>query len=155
MFCIRGEQHEHSVNTSFILSYGLVCTILGRVAPESVARAWCEYHLEGMSILRYTYRSLAQAAEMREGKRTLFIGCSAISKASHIIWGTEAAMKSWNQDFLRLFLWHICAKGHALGALIEMEARVCRYNPWEYGWRDGWTQCVYIDRNEYFECDFE
>ncbi len=20
---------------------------------------------------------------------------------------------------------------------------------WEYGWRDGWTQCVYIDRNEY------
>lgn len=44
--------------------------------------------------------------------------------------------------FLRLFLWHICAKGHALGALIEMEARVCKYNPWEYGWRDGWTECL-------------
>ncbi|EFC4832110.1 hypothetical protein CS815_005185 [Escherichia coli] len=28
----------------------LVCTILGRVAPESVARAWCEYQLEGMSL---------------------------------------------------------------------------------------------------------
>lgn len=49
----------------------LACTILGRVAPESVARAWCEYHLEGMSILRYTYRSLAKAAEMREGKTSL------------------------------------------------------------------------------------
>lgn len=80
-------------------------------------------------------------------KKYLFIGCSAISKASHIRSGDEKL----ESGVLRLFLRHICAKGHALGALMEMEARLCRYNPWEYGWRDGWTQCVYIDRNEYFE----
>ncbi|ENT6533532.1 hypothetical protein ACFD8T_005712, partial [Escherichia coli] len=110
--------------------------------------------LEGMSILRYTYRSLAQAAEMREGKEPLYRLFSYLEGLAHYL-GYRSGDEKLESGFLRLFLWHICAKGHALGALIEMEARVCRYNPWEYGWRDGWTQCVYIDRNEYFECDFE
>ncbi|EJI6646708.1 hypothetical protein RCT21_25710 [Escherichia marmotae] len=132
----------------------LVCTILGKVAPESVARAWCEYHLEGMSILRYTYRSLAKAAEMREGKVPLYRLFSYLEGLAHYL-GYRSGDEKLESGFLRLFLWHLCAKGHALGALMEMEARVCKYNPWVYGWRDGWTQCVYIDRNEYFECDFE
>ena len=62
------------MNSLLILLYVVVWrvyTILRVIAPESAARAWCEYHLEGMSILRYTYRTLAKAAEMREGEAPL------------------------------------------------------------------------------------
>ncbi len=95
------------MNSLLILLYVVVWrvyTILRVIAPESAARAWCEYHLEGMSILRYTYRTLAKAAEMREGEAPLPPeGCPVILKASHIIWVTKAAMKSWNQDFSGCF----------------------------------------------------
>ncbi|EOY9082820.1 hypothetical protein ACQFME_002718 [Escherichia coli] len=87
----------------------LVCTILGRVAPESVARAWCEYHLEGMSILRYTYRSLAKAAEMREGKVPLYRLFSYLEGLAHYL-GYRSGDEKLESGFLRLFLWHICAK---------------------------------------------
>ncbi len=39
-----------------------VCTILRVIAPVSAVRAWCEYQLEGMAILRDVYSSLAKAA---------------------------------------------------------------------------------------------
>ncbi|EJH1485149.1 TPA: hypothetical protein ACNEZX_004531 [Escherichia coli] len=126
----------------------LACTILRVIAPESVARAWCEYQLEGMSSFRYTYRTLAKAAEMREGEAPLPPeGVSGYLEGLAHYLGYKSGDEKLESGFLRLFLRHICAKGHALGALMEMEARLCRYNPWEYGWRDGWTQCVYIDRN--------
>ncbi|MDQ9273239.1 hypothetical protein KJE00_25460, partial [Escherichia marmotae] len=79
----------------------LVCTILGRVAPESVARAWCEYHLEGMSILRYTYRSLAQAAEMREGKEPLYRLFSYLEGLAHYL-GYRSGDEKLESGFLRL-----------------------------------------------------
>ncbi|HIG7686798.1 hypothetical protein M2B96_04865 [Klebsiella pneumoniae] len=61
----------------------LACTILRVIAPESVARAWCEYQLEGMSSFRYTYRSLAKAAEMHEEKVPLYRLFSYLEGLAH------------------------------------------------------------------------
>lgn len=83
---------------------------------------------------------------MKEKHLFLRRGGGYLESLAHYL-GYKSGDEKLESGFLRLFLWHICAKGHVLGALMEMEARVCRYNPWEYGW----TQCVYIDRNEYFE----
>ena len=127
----------------------LVCTILGRVAPESVARAWCEYQLEGMTILRDAYSSLAKAAGMQNEAFEYLKGI-----ARHL--GYESGGDQLKSGLFRPFLWHIRAKGHRLGAVMEMEAwrtwkngcnDVCNpwkdiYNPWERGWNDGWTECL-------------
>ena len=56
------------MNSLLILLYVVVwrvCTILRVIAPVSAVRAWCEYQLEGMTILRDAYSSLAKAAGMQ------------------------------------------------------------------------------------------
>ncbi|EHV3000486.1 hypothetical protein ACSABO_004944, partial [Escherichia coli] len=56
------------MNSLLILLYVVVwrvCTILRAIVPVSAVRAWCEYQLEGMTILRDTYSSLAEAAGMQ------------------------------------------------------------------------------------------
>ncbi|MEB7179948.1 hypothetical protein NEM89_07395 [Escherichia coli] len=56
------------MNSLLILLYVVVwrvCTILRVIAPVSAVRAWCEYQLEGMAILRDAYSSLAKAAGMQ------------------------------------------------------------------------------------------
>lgn len=70
--------------------------------------------------------------------------------------GYESGGDQLKSGLFRPFLWHIRAKGHRLGAVMEMEVwktwkngcnDVCNpwediYNPWERGWNDGWTECL-------------
>lgn len=119
------------------------------IAPVSAVRAWCEYQLEGMTILRDAYSSLAKATGMQNEAFEYLKGI-----ARHL--GYESGGDQLKSGLFRPFLWHIRAKGHRLGAVMEMEAwrtwkngcnDVCNpwkdiYNPWERGWNDGWTECL-------------
>ncbi|EGT6768506.1 hypothetical protein IYQ46_004348 [Salmonella enterica] len=133
------------MNSLLILLYVVVwrvCTILRVIAPVSAVRAWCEYQLEGMTILRDAYSSLAKAAGMQN---EAFEYLKDIAR--HL--GYESGGDQLKSGLFRPFLWHIRAKGHRLGAVMEMEVwktwkngcnDVC--NPWERGWNDGWTECL-------------
>ncbi|EJI1469585.1 hypothetical protein ACNEV1_000936 [Escherichia coli] len=133
------------MNSLLILLYVViwrVCTILRVIAPVSAVRAWCEYQLEGMTILRDAYSSLAKAAGMQNEAFEYLKGI-----ARHL--GYESGGDQLKSGLFRPFLWHIRAKGHRLGAVMEMEVwktwkngcnDVC--NPWERGWNDGWTECL-------------
>ena len=133
------------MNTLLILLYVVVwraCTILRLIAPVSAVRAWCEYQLEGMAILRDAYSSLAKVAGMQNEAFEYLKGI-----ARHL--GYESGGDQLKSGLFRPFLWHIRAKGHRLGAVMEMEVwktwkngcnDVC--NPWERGWNDGWTECL-------------
>ncbi|MDQ9310498.1 hypothetical protein [Escherichia marmotae] len=133
------------MNSLLILLYVVVwrvCTILRVIAPVSAVRAWCEYQLEGMTILRDAYSSLAKAAGMQNEAFEYLKGI-----ARHL--GYESGGDQLKSGLFRPFLWHIRAKGHRLGAVMEMEVwktwkngcnNVC--NPWERGWNDGWTECL-------------
>ncbi|MDQ9272761.1 hypothetical protein [Escherichia marmotae] len=133
------------MNSLLILLYVVVwrvCTILRVIAPVSAVRAWCEYQLEGMTILRDAYSSLAKAAGMQNESFEYLKGI-----ARHL--GYESGGDQLKSGLFRPFLWHIRAKGHRLGAVMEMEVwktwkngcnDVC--NPWERGWNDGWTECL-------------
>ncbi|HGG2306647.1 TPA: hypothetical protein ACJFSR_004427 [Escherichia coli] len=137
------------MNSLLILLYVVVwrvCTILRVIAPVSAVRAWCEYQLEGMAILRDAYSSLAKAAGMQN---EAFEYLKDIAR--HL--GYESGGDQLKSGLFRPFLWHIRAKGHRLGAVMEMEVwkngcnDVCNpwkdiYNPWERGWNDGWTECL-------------
>lgn len=137
------------MNSLLILLYVVVwrvCTILRVIAPVSAVRAWCEYQLEGMTILRDAYSSLAKAAGMQNESFEYLKGI-----ARHL--GYESGGDQLKSGLFRPFLWHIRAKGHRLGAVMEMEVwkngcnDVCNpwkdiYNPWERGWNDGWTECL-------------
>lgn len=140
------------MNSLLILLYVVVwrvCTILRVIAPVSAVRAWCEYQLEGMTILRDAYSSLAKAAGMQN---EAFEYLKDIAR--HL--GYESGGDQLKSGLFRPFLWHIRAKGHRLGAVMEMEVwktwkngcnNVCNpwediYNPWERGWNDGWTECL-------------
>ncbi|HAF3780566.1 TPA: hypothetical protein G8C30_000292 [Salmonella enterica] len=140
------------MNSLLILLYIVVwrvCTILRVIAPVSAVRAWCEYQLEGMTILRDAYSSLAKAAGMQN---EAFEYLKDIAR--HL--GYESGGDQLKSGLFRPFLWHIRAKGHRLGAVMEMEVwktwkngcnNVCNpwediYNPWERGWNDGWTECL-------------
>ncbi|ENB35245.1 hypothetical protein [Escherichia coli] len=140
------------MNSLLILLYVVVwraCTILRVIAPVSAVRAWCEYQLEGMAILRDAYSSLAKAAGMQNEAFEYLKGI-----ARHL--GYESGGDQLKSGLFRPFLWHIRAKGHRLGAVMEMEVwktwkngcnNVCNpwediYNPWERGWNDGWTECL-------------
>ncbi|EPC0088696.1 hypothetical protein ACRWPT_005225, partial [Escherichia coli] len=134
-----------------ILLYVVVwraCIILRVIAPVSAVRAWCEYQLEGMTILRDAYSSLAKAAGMQNDA---FEYTESIAR--HL--GYKSGGDQLKSGLFRPFLWHIRVKGHRLGAVMEMEAwktwktwktwkngcnDVC--NPWERGWNDGWTECL-------------
>ena len=130
------------MNSLLILLYVVVwrvCTILRVIVPVSAVRAWCEYQLEGMTILRDAYSSLAKAAGMQNEAFEYLKGI-----ARHL--GYESGGDQLKSGLFRPFLWHIRAKGHRLGAVMEMEVwkngcnDVC--NPWERGWNDGWTECL-------------
>ena len=140
------------MNSLLILLYVVVwrvCTILRVIAPVSAVRAWCEYQLEGMAILRDAYSSLAKAAGMQNEAFEYLKGI-----ARHL--GYESGGDQLKSGLFRPFLWHIRAKGHRLGAVREMEVwktwkngcnDVCNpwediYNPWVRGWNDGWTECL-------------
>ena len=137
------------MNSLLILLYVViwrVCTILRVIAPVSAVRAWCEYQLEGMTILRDAYSSLAKAAGMQN---EAFEYLKDIARQL----GYESGGDQLKSGLFRPFLWHIRAKGHRLGAVMEMEVwkngcnDVCNpwkdiYNPWERGWNDGWTECL-------------
>lgn len=140
------------MNSLLILLYVVVwrvCTILRVIAPVSAVRAWCEYQLEGMAILRDAYSSLTKAAGMQNEAFEYLKGI-----ARHL--GYESGGDQLKSGLFRPFLWHIRAKGHRLGAVMEMEVwktwkngcnDVCNpweniYNPWERGWNDGWTECL-------------
>ncbi|EFD0578775.1 hypothetical protein ACQFME_002720 [Escherichia coli] len=140
------------MNSLLILLYVVVwrvCTILRVIAPVSAVRAWCEYQLEGMTILRDAYSSLAKAAGMQN---EAFEYLKDIAR--HL--GYESGGDQLKSGLFRPFLWHIRAKGHRPGAVMEMEVwktwkngcnNVCNpwediYNPWERGWNDGWTECL-------------
>ena len=140
------------MNSLLILLYVVVwrvCTILRVIAPVSAVRAWCEYQLEGMTILRDAYSSLAKAAGMQN---EAFEYLKDIAR--HL--GYESGGDQLKSGLFRPFLWHIRAKGHRLGAVMEMEVwktwkngcnDVCNpwediCNPWERGWNDGWTECL-------------
>lgn len=140
------------MNSLLILLYVVVwrvCTILRVIAPVSAVRAWCEYQLEGMTILRDAYSSLAKATGMQNEAFEYLKGI-----ARHL--GYESGGDQLKSGLFRPFLWHIRAKGHRLGAVMEMEVwktwkngcnDVCNpwkdiYNPWERGWNDGWTECL-------------
>ncbi|CHO82096.1 TPA: hypothetical protein SHY07_005026 [Escherichia coli] len=140
------------MNSLLILLYVVVwrvCTILRVIAPVSAVRAWCEYQLEGMTILRDAYSSLAKAAGMQN---EAFEYLKDIAR--HL--GYESGGDQLKSGLFRPFLWHIRAKGHRLGAVMEMEVwktwkngcnNVCNpwediCNPWERGWNDGWTECL-------------
>ena len=140
------------MNSLLILLYVVVwrvCTILRVIAPVSAVRAWCEYQLEGMTILRDAYSSLAKAAGMQNEAFEYLKGI-----ARHL--GYESGGDQLKSGLFRPFLWHIRAKGHRLGVVMEMEVwktwkngcnDVCNpwediYNPWERGWNDGWTECL-------------
>lgn len=140
------------MNSLLILLYVVVwrvCTILRVITPVSAVRAWCEYQLEGMTILRDAYSSLAKAAGMQNEAFEYLKGI-----ARHL--GYESGGDQLKSGLFRPFLWHIRAKGHRLGAVMEMEVwktwkngcnNVCNpwediYNPWERGWNDGWTECL-------------
>ena len=99
-----------------------------------------------MSILRYTYRSLAKAAEMREGKELLFIGCSAISKASHIILGTEAAMKAGIRISPAVSVAYMCERPCAGCSYRDGGTCVQVQSMGVFGWRAMAGLSVYIDR---------
>ncbi|HHN9152882.1 TPA: hypothetical protein ACP7Q6_004628 [Escherichia coli] len=137
------------MNSLLILLYVVVwrvCTILRVIAPVSAVRAWCEYQLEGMTILRDAYSSLVKATGMQNEAFEYLKGI-----ARHL--GYESGGDQLKSGLFRPFLWHIRAKGHRLGAVMELEAwkngcnDVCNpwkdiYNPWERGWNDGWTECL-------------
>ncbi|EBQ9645598.1 TPA: hypothetical protein JLM45_004761 [Escherichia coli] len=130
------------MNSLLILLYVVVwraCTILRVIAPVSAVRAWCEYQLEGMTILRDAYSSLAKVAGMQNEAFEYLKGI-----ARHL--GYESGGDQLKSGLFRPFLWHIRAKGRRLGAVMEMEAwkNGCNdiYNPWERGWNDGWTECL-------------
>lgn len=140
------------MNSLLILLYVVVwrvCTILRVIAPVSAVRAWCEYQLEGMAILRDAYSSLAKATGMQNEAFEYLKGI-----ARHL--GYESGGDQLKSGLFRPFLWHIRAKGHRLGAVMEMEVwktwkngcnNVCNpwediCNPWERGWNDGWTECL-------------
>ena len=140
------------MNSLLILLYVVVwrvCTILRVIAPVSAVRAWCEYQLEGMTILRDAYSSLAKAAGMQNEAFEYLKGI-----ARHL--GYESGGDQLKSGLFRPFLWHIRAKGHRLGAVMEMEVwktwkngcnDICNpwediCNPWERGWNDGWTECL-------------
>ena len=140
------------MNSLLILLYVVVwrvCTILRVIAPVSAVRAWCEYQLEGMTILRDAYSSLAKAAGMQNEAFEYLKGI-----ARHL--GYESGGDQLKSGLFRPFLWHIRVKGHRLGAVMEMEVwktwkngcnDVCNpwediCNPWERGWNDGWTECL-------------
>ena len=140
------------MNSLLILLYVVVwrvCSILRVIAPVSAVRAWCEYQLEGMTILRDAYSSLAKAAGMQNEAFEYLKGI-----ARHL--GYESGGDQLKSGLFRPFLWHIRAKGHRLGAVMEMEVwktwkngcnNVCNpwkdiCNPWERGWNDGWTECL-------------
>ncbi|MCX8437881.1 hypothetical protein [Escherichia coli] len=139
------------MHSLLILLYVVVwraCIILRVIAPVSAVRAWCEYQLEGMTILRDAYSSLAKAAGMQNDAFEY-----TESVARHL--GYKSGGDQLKSGLFRPFLWHIRVKGHRLGAVMEMEAwktwktwktwkngcnDVC--NPWERGWNDGWTECL-------------
>ncbi|HAJ4878526.1 TPA: hypothetical protein ACHYYP_004388 [Escherichia coli] len=139
------------MHSLLILLYVVVwraCIILRVIAPVSAVRAWCEYQLEGMTILRDAYSSLAKAAGMQNDA---FEYTESIAR--HL--GYKSGGDQLKSGLFRPFLWHIRVKGHRLGAVMEMEAwktwktwktwkngcnDVC--NPWERGWNDGWTECL-------------
>ncbi|OSL66197.1 hypothetical protein EAXG_02000 [Escherichia coli TA054] len=140
------------MNSLLILLYVVVwraCTIIRVIAPVSAVRAWCEYQQEGMAILRDAYSSLAKSAGMQNEAFEYLKGI-----ARHL--GYESGGDQLKSGLFRPFLWHIRAKGHRLGAVMEMEVwrtwkngcnDVCNpwkdiYNPWERGWNDGWTECL-------------
>ena len=140
------------MNSLLILLYVVVwrvCTILRVIAPVSAVRAWCEYQLEGMTILRDAYSSLAKATGMQNEAFEYLKGI-----ARHL--GYESGGDQLKSGLFRPFLWHIRAKGYRLGAVMEMEVwktwkngcnNVCNpwediCNPWERGWNDGWTECL-------------
>lgn len=133
------------MHSLLILLYVVVwraCIILRVIAPVSAVRAWCEYQLEGMTILRDAYSALAKAAGMQNDA---FEYTESIAR--HL--GYRSGGDQLKSGLFRPFLWHIRVKGHRLGAAMEMEAwktwkngcnDVC--NPWERGWNDGWTECL-------------
>ncbi|MEB7292788.1 hypothetical protein NEN27_14770 [Escherichia coli] len=137
------------MNSLLILLYVVVwrtCTILRVIAPVSAVRVWCEYQLEGMTILRDAYSSLAKAAGMQN-----YAFAYSESIARHLSY--KSGGDQLKSGLFRPFLWHIRAKGHRLGAVMELETwkngcnNVCNpwkdiYNPWERGWNDGWTECL-------------
>jgi len=104
-----------------------------------------------MTILRDAYSSLAKAAGMQNESFEYLKGI-----ARHL--GYESGGDQLKSGLFRPFLWHIRAKGHRLGAVMEMEMEVWKtwkngcndvcnpwediYNPWERGWNDGWTECL-------------
>ncbi|HAP0328320.1 TPA: hypothetical protein IRR24_004920 [Escherichia coli] len=102
-----------------------------------------------MTILRDAYSSLAKAAGMQNESFEYLKGI-----ARHL--GYESGGDQLKSGLFRPFLWHIRAKGHRLGAVMEMDVwktwkngcnDVCNpwediYNPWERGWNDGWTECL-------------
>ena len=61
------------------------CTILQVIAPVSSVRTWCEYQLEGMTILRDAYSSLAKAAGMQNDALNIL-------KVLLVIWATKAVV---------------------------------------------------------------
>jgi len=92
-----------------------------------------------MTILRDAYSSLAKAAGMQNESFEYLKGI-----ARHL--GYESGGDQLKSGLFRPFLWHIRAKGHRLGAVMEMEVwkNGCNddCNPWERGWNDGWTECL-------------
>ncbi len=62
------------MNSLLILLYVVVwrvCTILRVIVPVSAVRAWCEYQLEGMTILRDAYSSLAKVRIFMKGDHSI------------------------------------------------------------------------------------
>lgn len=89
------------------------CTILQVIAPVSSVRTWCEYQLEGMTILRDAYSSLAKAAGMQNDA---FEYLESIAR--HL--GYESGGDQLKSGLFRPFLWHIREKGHRLGTVMEI-----------------------------------
>lgn len=99
------------MHSLLILLYVVVwraCTILRVIAPVSAVRAWCEYQLEGMTILRDAYSSLAKAAGMQNDA---FEYTESIAR--HL--GYKSGGDQLKSGLFRPFLWHIRVKGHRLG----------------------------------------
>lgn len=84
------------------------CTILRVITPVSAVCAWCEYQLEGVTILRDAYSSLAKAAGMQNDAFEY-----PESIARHL--GYKSDGDQLKSGLFRPFLWHIRAEGHRLG----------------------------------------
>ncbi|STE83633.1 Uncharacterised protein [Escherichia coli] len=114
------------MNSLLILLYVVVwrvCTILRVIVPVSAVRAWCEYQLEGMTILRDAYSSLAKAAGMQN---EAFEYLKDIAR--HL--GYESGGDQLKSGLFRPFLWHIrCERPqagdcHGDGGMEDMEERL-------------------------------